>query len=72
MPIYEYICQDCKKPFEKLVVRSGQSIECPACGSSNHALQFSVFRSAKGQGSSNRASTSDGGCACTPSTCGCH
>lgn len=33
MPIFEYICFECKKVFEKLV-RSDVKIECPACGAS--------------------------------------
>lgn len=35
MPIYEYTCSKCKKPFEKLMksMNSDQKIECPNCGS---------------------------------------
>lgn len=32
MPIYEYACQQCGNQFEQLV-RSGESVSCPACGS---------------------------------------
>jgi len=42
MPIFEYICQDCKKPFEALVLGSRQP-ECPSCHSKNLTQQISVF-----------------------------
>jgi putative FmdB family regulatory protein len=36
MPIYEFVCRDCQKPFE--IVRSvseatADGVKCPACGS---------------------------------------
>lgn len=34
MPIYEYVCSDCKSHFEKLVsVSSPEIIRCPQCTS---------------------------------------
>lgn len=33
MPIYEYQCKDCENIFEKLVLRSDESVTCPACDS---------------------------------------
>ncbi len=33
MPIYEYQCKDCEHIFEKLVLRSDESVVCPACDS---------------------------------------
>jgi putative FmdB family regulatory protein len=74
MPIYEYVCNDCKKPFEKLVLKSGEKISCPKCGGRHHTLQFSVVASpAKSGGSSPSSfgSASGGGC-CSPGGCGCH
>jgi putative FmdB family regulatory protein len=71
MPIYEYVCDDCKKPFEKLVMRQSEKISCPQCGGRHHTLKFSIIASPAKSG--NAADTSAGsGCACTPSTCGCH
>ena len=32
MPIYEYRCSDCQREFE-LLVRSGDEVICPECGS---------------------------------------
>lgn len=32
MPIFEYVCQNCGKEFERLVFRSDEVVECPECG----------------------------------------
>ena len=42
MPIFEYICKDCNKPFEALILGSPQP-ECPTCHGCNLAQQISVF-----------------------------
>ena len=34
MPIYEYNCRDCDATFEALV-RSGEPVACPHCGSAS-------------------------------------
>jgi putative FmdB family regulatory protein len=70
MPIYEYICKDCKTPFEKLVMRTQEQINCPSCGSKKAQMQLSVFSAKSGSGSSPSIGSS-GGCGCTPSGCGC-
>ena len=70
MPIYEYVCDDCKNPFEKLVMSQSEKITCPKCGGRHHTMQYSVVAApSKTNGS---ASTSGSSCACTPSSCGCH
>lgn len=71
MPIYEYVCDDCSKTFEKLVMKQSEKIVCPQCGGRHHTLQFSVIASPakSSNGAEDSAATS---CACTPSTCGCH
>ena len=71
MPIYEYTCEDCKTPFEKLVMSSSEKIICPQCGSRHHQLRLSVIAS-PAKSSKSGSAASGGGCACTPSTCGCH
>jgi putative FmdB family regulatory protein len=74
MPIYEYVCKDCQEHYERIVMSARQEIACPKCASKRHTLQLSVFnagKSSNGTGSSRSASNS-GGCACTPSSCGCH
>jgi putative FmdB family regulatory protein len=73
MPIYEYICDDCRERYERIVLSSRQEIECPKCASKRHTLQLSVFnagRSANGAASSSEVSSSNG-CGCTPHSCGC-
>ena len=69
MPIYEYVCQDCRTAFEKIVFNQPESIACPSCGSQRYTLQLSVIAAPAKRG--NGDSTAPG-CGCTPSTCGCH
>jgi putative FmdB family regulatory protein len=42
MPIYEYVCKECKKGFEALV-RGASIPECPACHGTKLEKQLSVF-----------------------------
>jgi len=38
MPVYDYVCNDCHKSFEKTLTlreHDGRKIECPHCGSRN-------------------------------------
>ena len=35
MPIYEYVCKDCKHEFEELVFSQEEAATCPKCGSKN-------------------------------------
>ena len=42
MPIFEYVCRGCGKPFEVLM-RSGTDVECPSCHDSKVEKKFSVF-----------------------------
>ena len=42
MPIYEYVCKDCRKGFEVLV-RGATVPECPSCHSKSLDKQLSVF-----------------------------
>ena len=48
MPIYEYVCKQCKSGFEALV-RGGVVPECPSCRSTNLEKQLSVFALGQGQ-----------------------
>jgi putative FmdB family regulatory protein len=63
MPIFEYVCQECKKRFETLVYGS-QKAKCPHCGSNKLDPQLSVF--AVSGKSSSASGTSAGPCG----TCG--
>ncbi len=69
MPIYEYICDECQNPFERIVLSKTEKISCPKCGSERSRLQFSVVNTAVKSGGGSMPSM--GGCGCTPSGCGC-
>ena len=43
MPIFEYICRDCGRPFERIVARYDSETECIHCNSENIEKQLSVF-----------------------------
>lgn len=61
MPIFEYICKECRHQFEALVYGK-QKAECPKCHATKLEPQLSVFAvSAKGSSSSPSAS-SGGAC----------
>ena len=76
MPIYEYVCNDCHSPYEKLVMTSNSPIVCPKCGSKKHTQQFSKFStssSASSSASAGSSSPASSGMACNrPGGCGCH
>jgi putative FmdB family regulatory protein len=42
MPIYEFLCQDCGFQFEKLVLGSRESLECPVCHKTNVVKMMSA------------------------------
>lgn len=47
MPLFEFVCADCSRPFEELV-RSASAISevtCPSCGSSLVSKKISTFAS---------------------------
>jgi len=43
MPLYEYVCTECRERFEKLVPRFGDEVACPSCASAAVEKQLSVF-----------------------------
>lgn len=68
MPIYEYLCDDCQAPYEKLVLSKSEKIACPKCGSTRKTQQLSTF--AAHTGSSAPAKSEKTGCTGNPSACG--
>jgi putative FmdB family regulatory protein len=42
MPIFEYVCQQCKHHFEAIVL-GGQKAACPKCASKRLSQQLSSF-----------------------------
>ena len=73
MPIYEYVCNDCKTHYESIVMSPKQKVVCPKCASERRPLQLSVFsagKSSRGSSSASGSSASAGGCGgCTPDLC---
>ncbi|MDR1857447.1 MAG: zinc ribbon domain-containing protein [Desulfovibrio sp.] len=42
MPLFEYVCTACGKPFE-VILRAGAEVACPACASTEVERQLSVI-----------------------------
>lgn len=76
MPIYEYVCEECKSRFERIVKAKDGKPECPKCGSRRSTIQFSTFAARTGNGASSADGSSESagasGCGCTPHSCGCN
>jgi putative FmdB family regulatory protein len=74
MPIYEYVCNDCGKRYEQIVLSRKQKLACPSCSSGRHTLQLSVFsahsNSSGGGTGSTREAAPGGSCGCGPGGCG--
>jgi putative FmdB family regulatory protein len=32
MPIFDFVCSECDKEFEDLVLRPDEEVKCPVCG----------------------------------------
>jgi putative FmdB family regulatory protein len=62
MPIYEYVCRGCERPFEKLVRRFGEEVSCPHCASAAVDKQLSVFAVAVASPSPSFAGCGAGAC----------
>lgn len=46
MPIFEFICEECERPFEELVFGfSTDGVICPVCGSHQVRKKMSTFAS---------------------------
>jgi putative FmdB family regulatory protein len=75
MPIYEYICDDCETPFERIVLNKNQEIACPKCAGKKNTIQLSVFSAPNGNGNGASAASSapmSSGGTCCGGGCGCH
>ncbi|MCX7661242.1 MAG: zinc ribbon domain-containing protein [Candidatus Omnitrophica bacterium] len=68
MPIYEYICNRCKKTFEYLLRNLNEEVFCPFCHTKDLKRKFSTFsfgsRDSKGEFKS-AASSKCSGCSAT-------
>lgn len=76
MPIYEYVCVDCRTKFDELrsIDQADTVIECEQCGSTHTQRMLSVFAIKGGDGAALMPSMGSGaGCACGGScACGGH
>ena len=73
MPIYEYTCQSCKKPFEHFArsMSATTDVKCPACGSTKTARALSVFAVSGGGGGASSSTSSSSSGHVHSGTCGC-
>lgn len=64
MPIFEFVCELCEKPFEELVRISGpiDGVVCPKCGSPQVKRKISTFASKISGGSSFSMSSAASSC----------
>jgi len=51
MPVYDYVCNDCHKPFELVLTlqEHDKVIKCPACGSKNVEQEVTAFYAVGGK-----------------------
>jgi putative FmdB family regulatory protein len=63
MPLFEYVCVDCRKRFEALVYGSNEP-QCPLCKSTNLERQISVFSVGAASTSSKAAAAGCGSGSC--------
>jgi putative FmdB family regulatory protein len=58
MPLYGFICQDCREEFEELVsISKLDNVTCPECSSNAVERQLSLVASMKSSGSGSVASS---------------
>jgi putative FmdB family regulatory protein len=64
MPIYEYICEDCKHHFESIrsMKEADSPISCANCSSQHTTRQLSTFFS-QSDGNNNFVGSNNRGCA---------
>ncbi|MGC8605812.1 MAG: FmdB family zinc ribbon protein [Desulfomonilaceae bacterium] len=45
MPIFEFVCENCGKQFERIffISECDESVKCPSCGSERTTKSLSVF-----------------------------
>lgn len=71
MPIYEYVCQDCRVKFEKrrAIADADAPLACPHCGSENTRRALSLFFTSGGSRASSVSSSSSGCSSCSSHSC---
>jgi putative FmdB family regulatory protein len=46
MPVYDYVCKDCRKTFERILTlheHDSEQMRCPHCGSKNIEQEAAAF-----------------------------
>ena len=67
MPLYEYLCEDCERSFERLSSFAGaDDAPCPSCGGADTRRLLSVIG-----GLGNQPTETSSGCACG-GACSCN
>ena len=71
MPIYEFVCQDCRHNMELLTLRKEDTVEikCPECGSQNLERVLSAANVATGGGASGKQTPAVENRSCSTGTC---
>jgi putative FmdB family regulatory protein len=70
VPIYEYMCNHCRQPFEELVLSASAVVVCPLCNGKKIKRLMSVVNSrSRGGGAAPMAAGSSCG-GCTRTSCG--
>ncbi len=62
MPLFEYLCNECGKTIETLILSSGDQAQCTACGSVNLNKLLSAPSSMSGSIKRNLPGPRDTGC----------
>lgn len=74
MPLYEYRCARCERPFERYARTFNDRPDCPSCGATDVTRLLSTFAVSTGSGSRSAAEPSPGGCGegppCGAAQCG--
>jgi putative FmdB family regulatory protein len=71
MPIYEFLCKTCKKPFEVMRPMSAtDDPACPECGGAEVSRKLSLFFSGTAGAKPNGGG--GGGSCCSGGGCACH
>jgi len=72
MPLFDYLCLDCGKVSEILVMASDEKQSCQACGSANLKKMLSAHSTLSGTSKSRLPGPGDATCCgSTPSNAGC-
>lgn len=72
MPLHDYLCLDCGKSSEVLVLSSAERPKCTACGSANMKKLLSATSSLSGVRSNRVPGPGDTSCCgSSPSAAGC-